>query len=86
MKCNRIVLNFEMYVHVDTCPKMMVETMMVEHFGVHHKGHKPSPTLDRQGNKYIVMLRMFATLTLGLCVGYGSSTHKILTHRIYAHT
>lgn len=24
-----------------TCPEIVIETLMVEHFGVHHKGHKP---------------------------------------------
>ena len=33
-----------------TRPKTMVEPLKVEYFGVHHKGHKPSPTLGRQWN------------------------------------
>ena len=33
------------------CPNMVVETLMFEHFGVHHKGQKPSPTLDCQCTK-----------------------------------
>lgn len=31
-----------------TSPKTMVETLMIEHFRVHHKGHKPFPTLGHQ--------------------------------------
>ena len=27
---------------------MVVDTLIVEHFRVHHKGHKPSPILDHQ--------------------------------------
>lgn len=40
-------LKFEMNVH-RTCSKMVVDTLIVEHFGVLFKGHKPSFTLGRQ--------------------------------------
>lgn len=33
-----------------TCLKTVVRSLMLEHFGVHLKGHKPSPTLGRQWN------------------------------------
>ena len=39
-----------MYVY-RSCPKMVVGILMVEHFGVHHEGHKPSPTLSGQWNE-----------------------------------
>ena len=42
-------LKFETYAY-RTCPKMVIEALMIEHFGVHHKGHKPSPTLGHQWN------------------------------------
>ena len=38
-------LEFKLYVYKIVCPKMAVETLMIEHFGVHHKEYKPSPTL-----------------------------------------
>ena len=64
---------------------MMVETLLVEHFEAHRKGQKPSPTLTYRLNKYIFMLRMFATLTMGLCVGYGSSITKIDPYNFCTH-
>jgi hypothetical protein len=33
--------------YIEHAQEMMVKTLMIEHFGVHHKGHKPSPTLGR---------------------------------------
>lgn len=33
--------------------KKDAETLVVEHFGVHHKAHKPSPTLCHQWNYYL---------------------------------
>ena len=30
---------------------MVVETLMLEHFGIHHEGQKPSPSLGRQCTK-----------------------------------
>lgn len=37
-------------VHGYNMTKKDVETLVVEHFGVHHKAHKPSPTFGRQWN------------------------------------
>ena len=41
---------FEMYVY-RTWLETVVEALMVEHFGVHCKGHKPTPTPGREWNK-----------------------------------
>jgi hypothetical protein len=39
LMCKSIILEFEMYM-CTTCPKTMVETLMIKRFGVYYKGHK----------------------------------------------
>ena len=46
MKCVCIKhINFEIHVCIEIMPKYVVEALMVEHFRVHYKTHKPSLTL-----------------------------------------
>jgi hypothetical protein len=44
-------------VHIEHAQKVVVEPLMVEHFGVHRKAHKPSPTLGRQWNNNIILTK-----------------------------
>lgn len=55
------ILKFKMYVY-GLCPKMELEILVVEHFIVHHKGLKPSLTLDRKWHWQNVWLSSFSLI------------------------
>lgn len=57
-------------VHVWNMPKTMFETVIVEHFRTHHKGHMPSPTSNCQKIKVNEASRHHTT------IGFSMVQHK----------